>query len=93
MLFLSTKSPIFLEPYDAEGVWMRWACVLVAQVFPHWLEDMQKSGMSDVSSTDGLTKELARFKRGVLCSAAVLTQSGVRNQLPEEDKASKSGVF
>lgn len=50
---------------------MRWACVFVAQVFPQWLDDMRKSGMWDMSSEDGLSEQLSRFRRGLLCSAAL----------------------
>lgn len=64
-LFSSPSSEIYLKPYDAEDIWMRWACVLVAQVFPQWLDDMQKSGMSDLPSGDGLSEQLARFRRTV----------------------------
>lgn len=51
--------------------------MLVAQIFSQWLDDMHKSGMSDMSSDDGLCEELSRFRRGILCSAALHTQSRV----------------
>lgn len=75
--FSTPESAIYLEPFNAEDIWMQWACVLVAQVFPKWLQDVQKSGMSDLSSDDGLSEQLGRFRRGVLCSAALHTQSRV----------------
>lgn len=59
---------------------MRWACVLVAQVFPQWLDDMQKSGLSDMSSDDSLCEQLSCFRRGLLCSAAL----HVRNRIDRD---------
>lgn len=60
---------------------MRWACVLVAQVFPKWLEDMQSSGMSDLSSEDRLSEQLSRFRRGILCSAALHVQNNMAGDI------------
>lgn len=79
----SPSSAIYLDPYDAEDIWMRWACILVAQVFPQWLDDMQKSDMSDMSSEDGLSEQLSRFQRRLLCSAAL----HVRNRIDEVSDA------
>lgn len=53
--FSSPISFFHLEPVEPEDVYMKWACVLVAQVFPQWLEDMKHSGMSDMSSNDRLS--------------------------------------
>lgn len=91
-LFTSPASAIYLKPYDAEDIWILWACVLVAQLFPAWLEDMQKSGMSDMSSKDGLKEQLALFRRGVLCSAALHTQSSIHPADSEEITTPASGA-
>lgn len=56
---------------------MKWACVLVAQVFPQWLEDMQSSGMSDMSNDDGLSQQLVRFRKGLMCCAAVRAKNRI----------------
>lgn len=56
---------------------MRWACTLVAQVFPRRLNDLVESGMSDMFFEDNLAQQLARFRRGLLCSAALHTQASV----------------
>lgn len=64
---------------------MRWACVLVAQVFPQWLEDMQKSGVSNMSSDDGLTEQLSRFRRGLLCSAALHTRNRIGDEVSDRE--------
>lgn len=90
--FCSPSSQFHLEPYDAEDIYMRWACVLVAQAFPKWLDDMQKSGMSNMSSKDGLSEQVARFRRGLLCSAALHTQRCAPRSFPEEDQGHVSGV-
>lgn len=66
---------------------MRWACVLVAQVFPQWLDDMQKSGISDVSSGDGLSEHLSRFRRDLLCSAALHTKNSADRAISGEDRS------
>lgn len=86
--FSSPSSAIFLDPYNAEDVYIRWACVLVAQVFPQWLEDMKQSGMSDMSSDDGLSEQLARFRRDILCSAALHTQHRIDTNVSDEQKFS-----
>lgn len=90
--FTSPASAVFLQPYDAEDIYTRWACILVAQVFPLWLQDMHKWGMSDMSSKDGLKELLGRFHRGVLCSAALHTQRGIYTAESERVEESTSGV-
>lgn len=52
---------------------------------------MEKSGMSDVSSEDPLVQQLDYFRRGVLCSAALHTQSSSHPSQSGEVQGCTSG--
>lgn len=90
--FSSPSSALYLDPYNAEDMDMRWAFVLVAQVFPHWQQDIKKSGMSDMSSSDALSEQLSRFRRGILCSAAHHVRSRIDDAVMDGDPASDIGL-
>lgn len=69
----SERSTPYLEPYFSEEIFLRWACVLIANSIPEWLQDMKICAPPSSEKDEQQNNEDSRsnFAKQILLSASL----------------------